>query len=91
MSWLLHTWLPDRLRLSVYCQAPGLLSVPKTSKKSAYCGAFDALVVSYNLPGGDRQSVSNETFKSKLKTHLFTVTAGYFTSMASGLVPVSWQ
>ncbi len=73
LSDLVKPYIPIRVPHS---QNIGLLCVPRLKKKSAGRRAFSyhAPFLWNNLPADIRQSDSVEAFKSKLKTHLFTLT-----------------
>ncbi|KAL4006782.1 hypothetical protein ACER0C_000634 [Sarotherodon galilaeus] len=72
LSDLLHLYVPSRALRS---QDSGLLKVPRARKKTIGEHAFSFRVpfLWNNLPQDIRQACSVEVFKTKLKTHLFTL------------------
>uniref|UniRef100_A0A667Z0D5 Reverse transcriptase domain-containing protein n=1 Tax=Myripristis murdjan TaxID=586833 RepID=A0A667Z0D5_9TELE len=75
LSDLLKPYIPSRALRS---QNAGLLCLPRIKKKSAGGRAFSyrAPLLWNNLPADVRQSESVDSFKSRLKTHLFGLTYG---------------
>ncbi|KAF7667710.1 hypothetical protein LDENG_00049620 [Lucifuga dentata] len=71
LSQLLQPYTPSRL----YVPKTGLLSVPRVNEKSVGSQAFSHCVpvLWKSLPVEIRQLNSIDSFKSKLKTHLFTL------------------